>query len=117
MLSLHGQSVGLLMQPRDIIRKEDAETRGVQHGISAHTEQVSQCPLIVGSALEDVSMTAATDEKIAHKLGFQPTGWIVVDYETSASSPLPTRIKRISWDDKFITLQSNVDCTVDLWVF
>lgn len=67
------------------------------------------------SVSQSVDFVAATPKTISHGLplatGKTPAGWFVTDIDTN------TTIKRVTWDDKTITLQAVNDCTagIEVW--
>jgi hypothetical protein len=64
------------------------------------------------SVTQDVDLVAGTPKFVSHRLdlrdGQTPLGWHVVDKNADAN------VWRVSWDHRFITLQSDVNCTIRL---
>lgn len=67
------------------------------------------------STVQTVEFVNLTPKKVAHKLplkpGQTPAGWLITDTDTGI------RARRVSWDDKFIEIETTDDCTVSLEVW
>ena len=76
--------------------------------------QTLTCPLIRGNLLSDVALVSGSNI-INHKLNRKLTGWILVRigaaaviYDTQDTNQMP---------DKTLSLVSDADATVSIWVF
>lgn len=90
------------------------ETDRVQEELAHKLKALQSCPLLFGVSVTAVLRPNVT-EKIDHKLGRQPQGFIVLDL-TGNFGPA---IQRMGWDTKTITLVHGgaANLTVKLWVF
>jgi hypothetical protein len=68
-------------------------------------------PLNDVSIINDVNLKFGAN-KIAHKLGKKPQGWIILDINAAA-----TIYRSEPFDDLFLTLYSNAVTTISLGVF
>lgn len=64
-----------------------------------------------GTILRDVTV-GTSDTKLAHRLGYQPSGWWPIDVQTAGQI-----IHRVSWDETFITLKANSAGVASIRVF
>lgn len=84
----------------------------LQTNIQEFADSVSGIPLLSGTLLEDIELSA-TETKVPHKLGRTVRGWIIVTKNANynvwrSSSELPKQ---------FLPLTASGDITVSLWVF
>lgn len=100
------------MQAFKTFTSGDRSTDAVQSNMSVFTQQFDTNPLISGRLISDVVL-GATAVNIAHKLGRELQGWIVVDKNAQqdiwrSSTALPKT---------FLTLTAAGTVTASLWVF
>lgn len=62
-------------------------------------------------AYYELEATVNGDTVIDHKLGRQPRGWILIDTQDA------NVIKRVSWDDKHITLNASSSTRCKLLIY
>ena len=102
------------MKPVDFERHDSGKRHmsDLQDRIEEFSRQVSDCPLIVGNLIADVSITSGTPEAVAHGLGRTPEGWIVVRRDADA-----TVFESGDYDSKWLTLDAGANVTVSVWVY
>jgi hypothetical protein len=91
------------------INTQDQNLQLIQGNVADAIAPLEKSPLTGGVFISALFLSIGTN-KVAHLLGRTPTRWAIMDLNASAT------IYRLSWDDKFLTLQSSTDCTVSLWV-
>ena len=98
------------MRQYPIIRTNNADLNKAQDNINNTFAPLLKLPLLDGRLIQNVPLVIGNN-RIEHKLGRQPLGWLIVD-QTTASI-----IYRASWDKVSLTLNSSAVCTISLWVF
>jgi len=88
----------------------DVNLEKIQANTRAATQAARSNPINSGTILSGVSLNSG-DTEIPHKLGQKLQGWFIVDVNAAAT------IYKKSSNDKTITLNSTVACTVSLFVF
>lgn len=68
--------------------------------------------LVQGSQLSGIVLVAATPQAINHFLGKNQTGWIITDQNAGA-----VIFRTRAFNDSTLTLQANVNVTINLWVY
>jgi hypothetical protein len=68
-------------------------------------------PLVSGILLKNISLITGSNV-VNHKLGRNPQGWILIDIDASASI-----YRSGAFNDLTLTLVSDADCQVSLYVF
>ena len=104
------------LQPRAVkeISTGDPGTDRVQQELARKTKDIDACPLLRGVSVS-TKLRPNIEERISHKLGRQPTGFLVTDV-TEGFGPW---LKRTSWDSKSIVLVYGgpTAITVQLWIW
>lgn len=92
----------------------DAGTDRVQEELARKTKDTDACPLLRGVSVS-AKLRPNVAQAIAHKLGRQPIGWIVVDL----AGDFGPALRRTAWDTRTITLEhgGSADIIVALWVY
>jgi len=93
------------------IRGLPYDVNKLQDNVSAAITPILTNPLNYGIILPNVEVPGAAPVTIEHKLGRQPLGWIVIDKTKQAD------VWKISWSDKFITLDSSAVTSINLYIF
>lgn len=68
--------------------------------------RLSNVPYAASTPREPVTFTAGGTQTIAHQLGHVPTRWTAEDVTGGYGG-----FQRVSWDDRFIVIQSVFACT------
>jgi hypothetical protein len=69
-------------------------------------------PITNGLQIDGITLVANTPLIVNHSLGQVPSGWFIVDNQTYAP------VKRTQpFNTKTITLESNANCVVSIWIF
>lgn len=68
-------------------------------------------PIVSGGQLDDIILDTG-DNVINHKLGRQPQGWVIVDIDAAA-----VIYRSAEMTPKTLTLNSDADCTVSIYVY
>lgn len=92
------------------INTQDRELQLIQDNVERAVAEAINSPLLNGRLVADVALNAGLT-KWEHKLARTPRGYLVVDKNNTAL------IYTAAKDDKFLTLNASVACTVTLWVF
>jgi hypothetical protein len=106
------------MATKPTIRFQRAEDMPqLNRRIEDFSKQVSDCPLLSGRLIEDISLTpggAATT--VEHKLGRMPRGWIVTRQEAVG---VAMAALSASWDENNLYIWNNTagPTFVSVWVF
>lgn len=74
--------------------------------------QLLKLPFADGVLLENVLLDASTPKSIGHGLGRAPQGWFLTD---NMALSVVWRVE--PFNDKTLTLESDQDTTISLWVF
>lgn len=87
---------------------------GVQSLLQHNTERgLRESPgglITQGKLMEGIAVSTTTTP-FPHGLGRRPRGWFPVDRDADV------RVWRVSWDDKFLTLDASGNATINIWVF
>lgn len=83
----------------------------VQTSIADTLDKVTNVQLIDGNILSNLVLPSLSRRSFQHKLGRKIIGWILIDNIANSN------IWKISSDNNFITLESNSDTIVSIWVF
>jgi hypothetical protein len=89
---------------------EDRELNQLQTNVDEAIAPFIRSPILDGRLIENVALINGTTA-VEHKLGRQILGYIIVAQDASAS------IYNSALSDKFVTLVSNANVNVKLWVF
>lgn len=89
------------------------EIQRMQDLIAESVEQLERSPMGKGVLLEGVSLSTGASNRVNHKLGRVPSGWIIVDRDDNANVWSSTS----SLPNKFLELSTSADVTVSLWIF
>lgn len=73
---------------------------------------VNRCPFITGSLIEDITFVAFQDQKVYHKLGRAPKGWIV----TTATGDYLSIFEN-ERTDKYVEFHPEKPFTASFWFF
>jgi hypothetical protein len=65
-----------------------------------------------GLLLKDIAITAAGPNVVNHRLGRKMQGWMIIDKDADASIYRSAPLNNLT-----ITLTSDADVTISLWVF
>jgi len=92
----------------------DSGTDRVQEELASKVKDIQDCPLLRGVSVS-AKLRPNVPEQIAHKLGRQPTGFLVTDV-TEGFGPA---VQRKSWDSKSIVLVYGgpTAITAQLWIW
>lgn len=92
----------------------DAGVDRVQEELARKTKDIDACPLLRGVSVS-AKLRPNIEERIAHKLGRQPQGFLVTDV-TGGFGPA---IQRMAWDSRTITLVYGgpTNVTAQLWIW
>jgi len=82
----------------------------LQSNIADSFNSILKVLLLDGNTLT-VTLAAGVASGVSHKLGRQPEGWIIVDKDASAS------VYRTAWDKNSLTLISDANVNLKVWVF
>jgi hypothetical protein len=100
----------MALTPPKRVQSSDRVLNDVQDGVIEFARKVVRFAPLDSVRVVAVAV-AATDTPVAHGLGRRPEGWIVSDIETAAT------VRRVSWDERFVTLRASASCVVDLIFF
>lgn len=92
------------------IQTPDKDLQLIQDNIDRAVSPLQASSLTLGNMLTGQALLAAADNKVAHKLGYTPSFFILTQQNADS------RVWQIAADDSFITLKCSNDCTVSLWV-
>lgn len=90
------------------------DTAKLQERLQEFFSAIQNCDLIDGLLLTEVDLSTGANS-IAHKLGRELRGWIVV--RNRADSRLWDTQDNNTFKSKTLALNASADTTVDLWVF
>jgi hypothetical protein len=97
------------------IRTDSGNLDEVQENIEDVLTPFIRSQIIDGVLIRDISLSSGIDNKVNHKLGRKPTGWLLVrkraqgdvwDLQDSNRTP-----------SKTLVLRSSTNIVVDLWIF
>lgn len=95
-----------------LIQTTDQDLSLMQQRWSSELNPVLANLLIQGAVLPNISLVANVPNTFPHYLGKQMTGWMLIDNtafcEIKRTQPL---------NSKTVTLSSNANTTISLWVF
>lgn len=94
------------------------ETGMLQDRVVDAVNPVLRLPLLDGHFLTEVELTAGTN-LVEHLLQRKLTGWILTRVRAAATDPIYDTQDTLDAEDQevFLSLVSQADCVVDLWVF
>ncbi len=69
-------------------------------------------PFLSGNMIEGIALTATTPKAVNHLLQRKPQGWFVIDNTANA-----VIWRSASFNDLTITLESDANTTINIWVF
>lgn len=78
----------------------------------AELDPVLSNVIVSGLLLSSVSISSASANVINHTLGRKQQGWYLTDVNA-----LATLYRSAALNDRTLTLTSNNDCVISLWVF
>lgn len=79
---------------------------------SAQLNPVLALPILSGVQLENIYLSSASAVAINHKLGRMQQGWIITDQNARANL-----YRTVPFNSKTLTLSTDADVTVSLWVY
>ena len=94
---------------------QDRVLESMQDSVQRSLSPLTRIPFLNGRLIEDISMTAATTNEIAHGLGRAYRGWFVVDID--AASTVHRDTSSTSSTTEFLPLQASATSTMTIWVF
>ncbi len=100
----------MALTPPKRIQSPDRVLNDVQDGIIEFARKVARFAPIDSVRVVQVVL-AASETPVAHGLARRPEGWIVSDIDTDAT------VRRVSWDERHVTLRASASCVVDLIFF
>lgn len=71
-------------------------------------------PLLRGQQIDGIVLFSGTPYTFSHQLGQLPQGWFVVDSNAAANIYRPSGYP---WSQSIITLKSDADVTISIWVY
>lgn len=86
------------------------ETQGLQDNIKDALNPLLRLPIVDGVLLEGIALVSGSDNNVSHTLGRTPRMWIRADIQQNAN------VWRSAWNSTILTLQTDVNCTISLWV-
>lgn len=78
----------------------------------ADMQRLLRDPIMRGRTIEGLTLTSGTN-RIAHGLGRVPQGW----FSTRTTGANAFYAREVARDERYLTLELLLDCTVDLRVF
>lgn len=92
----------------------DRVTQAIQDNAEQAFRPLLESPFVGCRLIEDVELVATASNRVAHGLGRDIAGWIVVDRDASGSV---WRVSPSTSPDRVLLLSSSAAMTVDLIVF
>lgn len=92
-------------------KNDDKDFQLMQSGWATQLEPLIAFPPNKGKLIKDVVLAIGAN-KIDHRLGRQPQGWIIADINAAA-----TVYRSEPFNDLTLTLTSNAAATAQIWVF
>lgn len=92
------------------INTNNWELDQVQTNVEQVLTPIATIPQNDGAAIRQVKLLTGIN-RIAQPLTRKPLGWYVTDKDTTAD------IYRSAWDSRTVTLVTDNDVTVDIWIF
>ena len=96
--------------PLETLHLPDSSASRFQDNLTNFTAQLSQLLFLKGSLIA-VGVTTSP-QKVEHKLGVKPSGYIVLGQNAPGSIYSPEEST-----DKFITFQASANLSANIWVF
>lgn len=93
----------------------DSKMREMQYRLEETLRPVTDSSIVDGLLIEDIDLASGTTKKIAHKLGRNMIGWIVVG--RNAAQHVYDANAGKSDLDQFLYLTAGGTVTVNVWVF
>lgn len=90
---------------------EQADSNQIQANVEEAFNQINTKAIVDGVLLKDIILTTGIINKISHKLGRKPLGYIIVRRNANST------IYDNSVDNKTINLNCTANVTVSIWVF
>ncbi len=94
---------------------DNSDLQKVQNNVQAAIEPLIASAIGDGQLLTGVVLVAGTPSMVAHQLGRDILGWIVVG--TNAQADVWDEQALNTFKSRFVRLQTSADVTVNLWVF
>jgi hypothetical protein len=98
--------------PLNIFQNPDQSSMLMQKQWASQLNPILGNPLLQGSAISQINLTANVPLTINHYLGRQMQGWFITDITTNA---IVWRTKPMN--SQTLTLEANSNTTISLWVF
>lgn len=92
-------------------KSDDQSLTLLQSQWASQLEPVINFPPVKGRLIKDVALAIGAN-KIDHKLGRQPQGWVIADINAAA-----TVYRSEPFNELTLTLTSNAVATAQIWVF
>ena len=97
------------------IKKPEDSERAIAAVVSS-LARVYGSDIVDGTRTEGIRLSVGSNQ-IAHKLGRQPVGWLIIDVTQEEVTDSYPRLYRTNWDSRILTLTSDAESTIALWVF
>jgi hypothetical protein len=101
--------------PERIQHPTDTTVNRIRETLARSLESISKIALLNGNLLEDVELTAGSENLVQHGLGRTVRGWWLCDLDTAAI------VNRYDASDAdlavYLPLQTSATAIVSLWVF
>lgn len=88
----------------------DSVMNRFQDNVQSAVDPLLKLPISDGVLLEGIALVSGVDNDINHTLGRQPRLWFVADIQQDAN------VWRDSWTSAILTLRTDANCTIALWV-
>jgi hypothetical protein len=100
------------------VNTDDKDLELLQRYVEQAIIPLQNSPLIGGNLITGVSLSAGSDNLVAHKLGKTPTHFMVLDQDSNANvwSAVTTILNGSDRSALFINLKSNASITISVWV-
>jgi hypothetical protein len=93
----------------------DKDLSKLQNNIDIVLKPITNCPIIDGVLVENVSLNASITNEVFHKLGRKPLGFIIV--RKSAESDIWDDQNSNKTSDRTFFLKCSNNVTVNIWFF
>jgi len=97
------------------IASTDTNVDRLQYRLEETFKAVTDSSIIDGNIVEDIDLASGTTTKVAHKLGRNLRGWVVVG-RTAAQHVYDANAGKTDLD-QFLHLTAGGTVTVNIWVF
>lgn len=90
------------------------ELNQFQENVASSIDNIGLSPIIDGFVLKDVRLISG-DNNIAHKLDRTLIGWVII--KKNAAATIYDKQDLVLRKELFLRLNSDINVTVDIWVF